>query len=44
MISSRAMTAPSGRPDARPLALVTMSGSTDVCSIAHILPVLPMPD
>src|SRR5687768_4538088 len=40
---SRAIQAPSGRPDAIPLADVMISGSTPKCSIAHHLPVRPMP-
>ena len=38
------MNAPSGRPEAMPLARHTMSGSTPVCSTASSLPVRPMPD
>jgi len=43
MRSSRAIIAPSGMPLAIPLPESTMSGSTPKCSIAHILPVRPMP-
>ena len=39
----RRMTAPSGMPLAMPFALVTMSGSTPKCSMAHHLPVRPIP-
>ena len=42
--SARATNAPSGSPDASPLAVISTSGSTPACSIAHILPVRPMPD
>jgi len=35
---------PSGNPEAMPLAIVTTSGVTPVCSMANILPVRPMPD
>ena len=41
---SRAMKAPIGMPEAIPLAVVRMSGSTPVCSIAHHAPVSPIPD
>ena len=44
MRSARAIIAPSGMPDAMPLAVATMSGWTPQCSIAHILPVRPAPD
>ena len=40
----RAITAPSGMPEAMPFADVMMSGSTPKFSIAHHLPVRPMPD
>src|SRR6266498_5678808 len=40
---SRAMQAPSGKPEAIPLAEVIISGSTPKCSIAHHFPVRPMP-
>ena len=42
--SARAIIAPSGMPDAMPLAVSRMSGSTPQCSTAHILPVRPAPD
>ena len=38
------MKAPRGRPEAIPLAAISTSGSTPVCSMAHIRPVRPMPD
>ncbi len=38
-----AIIAPSGMPDAIPLAASTTSGTTPVCSAANILPVRPMP-
>jgi hypothetical protein len=38
------MIAPSGIPEAIPFARQMMSGSIPQCSIANILPVLPMPD
>ena len=38
------MSAPSGIPDAIPLAERRMSGLTSQCSTAHILPVRPAPD
>ena len=41
---ARPMKAPIGMPDAMPFATVTMSGSTPAASIAHQLPVRPMPD
>ena len=41
--SARATIAPSGIPDAMPLAASRMSGSTPQCSTAHILPVRPAP-
>jgi len=44
MTESRAMNAPSGIPEAIPLAVVTISGSTPACWIAHQRPVRPMPD
>ena len=44
MRSSRAIIAPSGKPLAMPLPAVTMSGATPSCSIAHIVPLRPMPD
>ena len=44
MISARVMSAQSGRPLAMPLATVIMSGATPECSMAHHLPVRPMPD
>src|SRR5512138_13777 len=40
---SRAIHAPRGRPDAMPFAEVMMSGSTPKCSMAHHLPVRPIP-
>ena len=42
--SARARVTPSGRPDAMPFAIVTMSASRPKCSHANILPVRPMPD
>ena len=42
--SARATNPPSGRPEASPLAVISTSGSTPMCSIAHILPVRPIPD
>ena len=39
----RATQAPRGIPEAMPLAIVMISGSTSKCSIAHHLPVRPMP-
>ena len=42
--SARATIAPSGMPEAMPLAVSRMSGSTPQCSTAHILPVRPAPD
>ena len=44
MMSAFAMQTPSGMPEAMPLAMQTMSGSTPACSIAHHLPVRPTPD
>jgi hypothetical protein len=44
MRSSRAIIAPSGMPLAIPFPESRMSGSTPKCSIAHILPVRPIPD
>ena len=44
MTSARAIIAPIGIPEAIPLAVRRMSGSTPKCSIAHILPVRPAPD
>ena len=38
------MNAPSGSPEAIPLALISTSGCTPACSMAHIRPVRPMPD
>ncbi len=43
MISRGAIIAPSGMPEAIPLATSRMSGTTPVCSAANILPVRPMP-
>ncbi len=43
IVSSFAIMAPSGMPLAMPLPASRMSGSTPVCSTAHILPVRPMP-
>ena len=42
--SRRAIIAPSGMPDAIPLASRITSGTTPKCSAANILPVRPMPD
>ena len=39
--SARAIIAPIGMPEAMPLAVRRMSGSTPQCSIAHIFPVRP---
>ena len=44
MTESFAIIAPSGMPLAIPLPESRMSGSTPACSIAHILPVRPIPD
>ncbi len=44
MTSARAQHTPSGMPEAMPLAVAMMSGSTPKCSIANIFPVRPMPD
>src|SRR3972149_6102606 len=41
MTDARATKAPIGIPDAIPLAVVTMSGSTPACSIAHQRPPAP---
>ena len=38
-----ATVAPSGSPEAIPLAMVTISGIIPQCSMANILPVLPIP-
>ena len=43
MISRCAIIAPSGMPDAIPLATSRMSGTTPVCSAANIFPVRPIP-
>ena len=40
---SRAIIAPIGIPEARPLAVRITSGSTPQCWMAHIRPVRPMP-
>ena len=42
--SARALVTPSGKPDAMPFAIVTMSASRPKCSHANIRPVRPMPD
>ena len=44
MKAARAIIAPSGMPDARPLASSTTSGATPKCSAANMAPVRPMPD
>ena len=44
MISALVMQMPSGMPDAMPLAMQTMSGSTPECSMDHHFPVRPAPD
>ncbi len=44
IVSASAMQAPRGIPEASALAMVMMSGVTLKCSIANILPVLPIPD
>ncbi len=41
---ARATATPSGSPDAIPLAMAIMSGSTPVYSMANIFPDRPMPD
>ncbi len=43
LMDSRAMIAPIGMPEPRPLAVSRMSGSTPSCSQAHIFPVRPTP-
>ena len=43
MISALPVTADSGTPAARLLAMVIRSGTTPKCSIANILPVRPKP-
>ncbi len=43
MSSRGAIIAPSGMPEAIPLASSRMSGTTPECSAANILPVRPMP-
>ena len=41
--SARATVTPSGKPEAMPLAVTRMSGTTPTWSQAHIFPVRPMP-
>ena len=43
MISARAVTPAIGSPPPKPLAVVTMSGTTPSCSIANMLPVRAKP-
>ena len=43
MMVARPVTAESGNPPPRPLAMVTRSGTTPECSIENIFPVLAMP-
>jgi hypothetical protein len=42
--SARAQQTPSGMPEAMPLAVARMSGSTPKCSMPNIFPVRPIPD